>query len=377
MRLPALVFLALIAFATALFGSTAATRAGWLHLALAVGAMPLIFGAMSHFIPVLTRSRAAPAALALVPPLSLAGGALAALATGFPALHGARHAGALLALAATAALLAWSIGRRAAALGRPHPGLGWYQAALACLALGLGAILAGALWPEHAAALRRLHLHLNLLGFIGLTAVGTLAVLLPTAAGRPDPAAAARLRRDLPLALAGTGLVAAGAAWFAPLAAPGAVLWALPLARLAAGWLRGYRGEILSLHGAPPPLAAALVLFAGSLVLGALVPLAARGWIGPVDPVLAFAAGFLPPLVTGAASELLPVWLRPGARTRWHAALRRRLGRYNGIRAALFLAAGIAAGTGFSWGPPLAAATLAWFLANAVAALAEKAGRRG
>ncbi|MGA9165494.1 MAG: hypothetical protein WBZ31_13645, partial [Thiobacillus sp.] len=59
--LPAQVLLALAAFAAALLWPLHAGRAATLHLILAVGAMPLIFGAMSHFIPVLTRTRSAPA----------------------------------------------------------------------------------------------------------------------------------------------------------------------------------------------------------------------------------------------------------------------------------------------------------------------------
>jgi len=111
-------------------------------------------------------------------------------------------------------------------------------------------------------------------------------------------------------------------------------------------------------------------MFAVCLVIGALVPLAARGWIPPVEPVSAFVAGFLPPLVSGAASQLLPVWLRPAAQGARHARVRAGLGRYNGIRAVTFLVAGVAAGLGFDWGPPLAAATLVWFLAQAVSVLA-------
>lgn len=84
--LPALVFLALTAFAAALLWSPHAGRAAALHLILAVGAMPLIFGAMSHFIPVLTRTRSAPSALATVPVLALAGGALVVAALGFPGM---------------------------------------------------------------------------------------------------------------------------------------------------------------------------------------------------------------------------------------------------------------------------------------------------
>src|SRR5512139_678864 len=218
MALPALVLIALVAFAAALLGSPHAGRAATLHLVLAVGAMPLIFGAMTHFIPVLTRTRGAPAGLLALPILALAGGALVVAALGLPGMAWGRHAGAVMAATAAATLLVWSRRRRTLMLGRPHPGLAWYEAALACLACALLAILAGAVWQQQWAALRRLHLHLNTLGFIGLTAVGTLAVLLPTATSRPDPEVGPRLRRDLPWAVAGTLLVAIGAAWFAPLA---------------------------------------------------------------------------------------------------------------------------------------------------------------
>jgi hypothetical protein len=251
-------------------------------------------------------------------------------------------------------------------LGRPHPGLAWYEAALASLALALVAVLLGAIWPQQAMALRRLHLHLNTLGFIGLTAVGTLSVLLPTVTGRPDPDAGPRLRRDLPWAVAGTLLVAVGAAWFAPLAGFGGALWAIPLVRLGASWLRRYRAEILALHGAAPLLAAALAGFATSLLFGiAAVALPA------FNPTSAFVAGFLLPLVSGAASQLLPVWLRPGVQGGWHTRLRGSLGRYGGARAVLFSMSGIVAGTGHEWGLLLAAATLLWFMLQAVAALAQ------
>ncbi len=44
-------------------------------------------------------------------------------------LHGALVAG----LGATGAFLAWAIRRGRASLGKPHPGLAWYLAALGCL----------------------------------------------------------------------------------------------------------------------------------------------------------------------------------------------------------------------------------------------------
>lgn len=371
MALPALVLLAVVAFAAALLWAPHAGRAAALHLILAVGAMPLIFGAMSHFIPVLTRTRTAAAGLLGIPVLALAGGALAVGALSLPELFSGRFAGALLALAAAGALLVWSRRRRAGMVGRPHPCLAWYEAALACLALALLAILASAVWPQQTFAFYRLHLHLNTLGFVGLTAVSTLAVLLPTVAGRPDPQVGPRLRRDLPWALAGTLLVAVGSAWFGPLAWIGGVLWAVPLLRLGASWLRLYRAEILALHGAAPLLAAALAGLALSMILGAMNFIPATGVFRATQPALAFVSGFMLPLVSGAASQLLPVWLRPGVQHSWHTKLRDGLGRYGGVRAALFCLGGIAAGTGHEWGLLLGAATLIWFLLQAGAALLQ------
>lgn len=365
MRLPFWVFLALSAFATALLGGAAGGRAAALHLMLAVGAMPLIFAAMTHFIPVLTRSRAAPTGLAWAPLLALAGGVWIWGALGFPERIGGGVLGAVPASAAAIALLLWSRRRRATMLGRPHPGLAWYETALACLCLALAAILASTVWPWQAAALRLLHLHLNTLGFIGLTAIGTLAVLLPTVVGRPDPESGQWLRQALPWTAAGTVLVAAGAAWFGPLAWLGAVLWAIPLVRLGARWLRLYRAEILAMHGAAPLLAAALAGLVLSMLFGAIA------WrFAAIAPAAAFVAGFLLPLVAGAASQLLPVWLRPGVQTAWHTALRAKLGRHGGIRAALFLIAGFTAGLDAAWGLPLGAAALLWFMLQAIAALA-------
>ena len=362
--LPALVYLALVAFVAALLGLIHAGRIAALHLFLAVGAMPLIFGAMSHFIPVLTRTRAPGAKLARLPVLALAGAALAVAAFSLPGMAWGRYAGAFLAMMAAGLLLTWSRHRRAGMLGRPHPGLAWYEAALACLVCALAAILASAVWPQQWAGLRRLHLHLNTLGFIGLTAMSTLSVLLPTIAGRPDPEVGPWLRRNLPWAVAGTVLVAIGAAWFGPLAWIGAAAWAIPLGRLGTRWLRLYRAEIFALHGAAPLLAAALAGFAASMLFGAAAVLFPAS-----TPTSVFAAGFLLPLVSGAASQLLPVWLRPGVQGDWHAELRGRLGRYGGIRAVLFCLGGIAGGTGREWGLLLGAATLLWFMLQALAAL--------
>ncbi len=369
--LPVLVGLALVVFGGTLLGSPLVGRAAVVHLMLAVGAMPLIFGAMSHFIPVLTRSRTAATGLLVIPVLALAGGTLAVASFSLVGMQWGQYAGALLALIAVSTLFVWSRRRRAGMLGRPHPGLAWYDTALACLGLALLAILARAIWPQQAIALHRLHLHLNTLGFVGLTAVSTLAVLLPTVAGKPDPGVGPRLRRDLPWAAAGTLLVAIGAAWFTPLAAIGTVLYAVPLVRMAASWRRLYQREIVALHGAAPLLAAAWCGLMISLIFGSLHALPAVASSHAIAPVWSFLTGFMLPLVSGAASQLLPVWLRPGVQNDWHATLRHQLGRYGGLRALLFCSAGIAAGLGQKWGVWLGAATLIWFLLQTGAALVQ------
>lgn len=337
--------------------------AAHVHLALAAGVMPLILGAMTHFVPVLTRSAAPHGGVRLIPPLALAAGALAFYS--FTASNQAYYFAALAALAAAMAFSVWIARRAAVILGKPHPCLYWYLAAIACLILALAAVAAMALWPEQRLALKRLHLHLNTLGFIGLTAVATLQVLLPTVAGRPDPQAAARLRQDLKWALGGTLLVAIGAAWLKPLAWLGAALWAAPLVRLGKAWLALYFLEIRQSHGAAPSLAAALAGFAAALLFGALH---GSGILSTTDTAHAFILAFLFPLVTGAVSQLLPTWARPGPQTAWHARTRQRLGAGGGIRAVLFLAGGILLGLGWHGGLALSIAALTAFLLQLAAA---------
>jgi len=331
--------------------------AAHIHLALAMGVMPLILGAMTHFVPVLTRSAVPPARVQLMPMLMLATGALTVFS--FSALNQAYYVAALLALAVAAVFIGWIISRTSNPLNKPHPCLHWYLAALACLILALAAVAAMLLWPEQRLALKRLHLHLNTLGFVGLTAVATLQVLLPTAAGRFDPQAASRLRKDLKWALGGTLFIACGAAWLKPLAWLGAMLWAVPLTNLGKAWFALYINEIRRLHGAAPSLAAALAGFAAALLFGALH---AGGLLSSTNTAHAFILAFLFPLVTGAVSQLLPVWLRPGQQTAWHALTRQKLVHTGGIRGMLFLAGGVLIGLGWHNGIWLAAAALFAFL---------------
>lgn len=335
------------------------------HLALAVGVMPLILAAMLYFIPVLTRGAAAPPWAAALPAAALAAGIMAALAfergAAAPELF---VAAAAVALLAALALALWALWRADAAVGAPHPCLHWYLAALGCLGLALAATLLIHHWPGQYLAIKRLHLHLNTLGFVGLTALGTLQVLMPTAAGRPDSGTARRLRGGIAFALGGSLLAAAGSAWFAPLAWAGAALWAVPVALTAASWWTRYREPMLAWHGAPPLLGAALLGFALNLGFG--LAHGAAAFSGRHALGLFFGA-FLFPLVTGALTHLLPVWLRPGPHAAWHEAARARLGRLNGVAALVFLGAGAAGVFEPAAGAAGAAIGLAWFAVKAVA----------
>ncbi|MDD5181484.1 MAG: hypothetical protein PHT15_09530 [Gallionellaceae bacterium] len=372
--LVALVLAAVASFAAAVFLPWAfpLPPAAHIHLALAAGVMPLIFGAMTHFVPVLTRSKPSPAGIRIIPAFMLASGALAVFS--FAAANRIYYFAALLALAAAAVFSRWIISRTSNPLNKPHPCLYWYLAALACLMLALAAVAAMALWPEQRLALKRLHLHLNTLGFVGLTAIATLQVLLPTAVGRFDPQAATRLRQDLKWALGGTLLISAGAAWFMPLSWPGTLMWAVPLVRMGKAWLALYASEIKRLHGAAPSLATALAGFAVALVFGALH---AGGILSSTNTAHAFILAFLFPLVTGAASQLLAVWARPGPQTAWHVQARQRLGQAGGLRGIAFLAGGLLVGLGWRGGLLLAMAALIVFLVQIVSVTGTMFGRNG
>jgi len=374
--LPLLVVVALAAAGTAiaLNGVAAMAPAAWAHVAFALGMMPLILGAIAYFVPVLTRSGAPPPAVRLAPLAALAAGVLVvsalAAAQRFPA---AVTVAAVAALAAVSTLLIWIANRATATLGPPHPGLRWYLAACGFLAAGLMSAVAMGVWPGQYASLRLLHVHLNTLGFVGLTAIGTLQVLLPTAAGRPDPGAALRLARDLRWAAGGAALVALGAAWFKPLACVGLVLYVLPLVRLGRAWWLDFRPQILRRDGAAPSLALAALGLVALLAAGGAHGF---GWLAGRDASAAFIAAFLLPLVSGAATQLLPVWLRPGAQTTWHHSLRQDLGRWSALRAGLMVAGGLLMAVSAAAGALFAGAGLAMLVAATGLATSRTFGSR-
>ena len=327
---------ALAAFALALgLALSGAPRAAAAHAAFALGAMPLIFAAMGHFVPVLTRTGGEPSALRHLPlVMQVAGGlAVGGLAGVLPgaALRGA----ALVGLTGAGLLLGWVRQRGRRTLGRPHPGVAWYAAASGCLMLALLAILVGLAWPEVYPALRLAHLHLNTLGFIGLTALGTLQVLMPTVLGVQDPGAALRLQGHLRWALAAVGLTALAGAVPA-LAVVGGGLYGGLLGLTVVAWGRTWGCRLLRDGAAVSLLAATLGL------LGLVGHGMAHGLGGAAGgrAVAGFFALFLAPLVTGALSQLLPVWRFPGPQGTARTALRACLAAGGGARAVLFLTGG-------------------------------------
>ncbi len=357
-----LAVIALVTFivAASLFRRLPVVAAPIVHVVMAVGIMPLIFGAMIYFTPVLTRSRAPSRPVLLLPLFALVAGAMAT--AGMVKWHGLLPVAAGTAILVVATLAGWMWHRARTMLGSPHPGLYWYLFALFNLLLGLIAIFCATIWPEHWVNLKRFHLHVNLLGFVGLTAIGTLRVLVPTVAGYADPDARAQLRYGLYLAAVGTLLIGAGAAWLRWLMWPGWLLWLIPVLRFAAPLIWRWRKTVWGWHRASSLLGFAVFGFALVLLAGGLH---AVGWWSAAAIVQFFFFGFLFPLVTGAVSYLLPVWIWPARNTPAYEFAARQLAYGSVARGLLFLLAGVLALTGVTGGIWLAVVTLAVYLSQA------------
>lgn len=309
------------------------------HLAFAVGIVPLIFAAMIHFVPVLTRTGDPQTRISAVPSFAQEAGVVAVLAMQGWLPYGWVYAAAAADLFLAGFLLNWIAARARSSLGAPHPGWRWYGGALACLMLALLAMLLTAVWPAYRPNLRLFHLHLNSVGLLGLAALGTLPVLMPTALGKPDPEAAGWLRRRLWLVAGGAVVLATGTAIDWPLAAPGAALVMVASLGLVGHWVRRFGLGVMLGDGVSASLLAALTGL--MLVLGGGVAHGA-GLLQGRPGLLAWGIAFLLPLVTGALSQLLPVWRWPGPQTTARLQMRQVLAASGRWRALFFLLGGLA-----------------------------------
>lgn len=230
-----------------------------------------------------------------------------------------------LVAAATAHLVVLVRLGRGALGGRLEPIVSYYRAATAALIAGtvLGALLAtgGAGGPDRYAGLRLAHLHVTLLGWIGLPVLGTLFMLWPTVLGVRMRDRTTKVSRQV-LWLAGSGLVTAVTALALGRRWPAVAGLALYLAGVA---LAAHLLARTVRRGRPVSAAAAWTLAAATCWLAVAVaadlarlataPLAAaQTAIDALLPVLL--VGFVAQVLIGALTYLLPVVLSTGPRDR-------------------------------------------------------------
>ncbi|MCK8438687.1 multicopper oxidase domain-containing protein [Streptomyces sp. D2-8] len=258
-------------------------------------------------------------------------GVLTGVWADLPVLTGA---GCVLLVTAVGAHLVVLVRMGGGALGgRLAPIADYYRAAAAALIVGavLGWLLAtGKAGPGHYTGLKLAHVHVTLLGWIGLPVLGTLFMLWPTVLGVRMAENTTRLARRV-LALTGGGLltaVAGLAAGWRPAAVLGIAGYAAGVAVAAQLFARTVRRRPAISAAAAWMLAAA----AGWLVVGVvvdLVLLAARPLaeiqddIRSLVPVLLL--GLVAQVLVGALTYLLPIVLAGGPKER--AALRAVLER--------------------------------------------------
>ncbi|ABK45937.1 conserved hypothetical protein [Magnetococcus marinus MC-1] len=336
--------------------------AGWLpsearsHVVVGAAILPLILANILYFSATLTRSSQPPASLWGWPLLGLLAGLVVIAALSLDRRWALL--GAVMAMVAVLGTLNWIRQRRKQCLGDPHPGLRWYEGALVSLLLGLVAISGGLLMPDYWAPLRSMHLHLNLIGFVGMTAISTMQVLLPTAAKFQDTDVVRRLHQHAIWAMGGSLAFAVGAAGLHLFYLLGLGLWLRPLgAWILSLW--GFRDKIYGGGGATWPLLAALAGFMIMMFAGLLVAL---GWLSAQNTLPLFFIGFLFPLLTGALTQLLPLWWWPGLETPLRSEARSAIELGSPGRAAVYLVCGVGAALGYGWAAPLAAAAVAQFL---------------
>jgi len=333
------------------------------HIIFAVGVVPLIFCAMIHFLPVLARSKSPGKFIHMLPVLALIGGVLLTSYLMFPQKISLGHyLGAAITIVAVGCLGIWTFQVRAKAIDAPHPCLNWYLASMGCLFIALCAILLEYLIPASRGELRLVHIHLNTLGFIGIAALATLQVLLPTIAKRFDPVVATRMHNQLKWVVSGTMVIAFSAAWMPNFAWIGVLLLAMPLLGILKSWSKLYLKEIFKVNDTASALAVALCGYATALAVGT-----AHAYSHPdLNPVAIFIISFLMPLVTGAVSYLLPLWVQPGKQMVWHQKAQKHLGFAGGLRALILLVGGVGVSLGYEMGWYLAIFVIGAFFLQAL-----------
>ena len=293
------------------------------HAALVGGVAQIMLGAILAFIsPLLTtggsRSTSHPVLFA-----AMNGGALGMVA-GFAArdylLVGI--AGSIILLV-FASVFADVVRSSRASLISPPLNIWFYGIALAALffGLGIGEAIALRWWPLTGIGQGRLaHIHLNLLGFVTLTIVGTMHQLFPTVLNRPlhSPRLA---RWTFWLFPGGIGLLVAGftlshvvlqiCAGFVLLAGSGLYGYNM---------LRTWSGAVDSRSTASDHLLMATFFLVMSIVAGLLVAINVL-WTPPAVPfgtlhLVAYThlalVGFILQTIMGALSHLLPITLAAG-----------------------------------------------------------------
>jgi nitrite reductase (NO-forming) len=298
---------------------------GWLalHLVLLGAATNAIVVWSEHFAAALLRAAPVGERAATIRALALNLGIVATLA-GVPAGRTAlAAAGAVLAGVVVLVHAVGLASRIARALPARLSGTVWFYVAAAAALLagmGLGLWLAGGVAGSADAhlALRLAHVHLNVLGWVGLAVVGTQFTLWPTVLRtHMVPGLEAAVRRSLPPLAAGVAVAAAGlAVQQRALALAGLAAYAAGLAVALVPFARTARRRA-------PRTAAAWMLGAGMVwlvvaVLADLGALAASARVAELDARLArlvpaVAAGFALQTLTGALTYLLPVVFGRGA----------------------------------------------------------------
>ena len=202
---------------------------------------------------------------------------------------------------------------------RFRPLVRYYVAAAACLPVGagLGALLARGLADPVHDRVALAHVAVNVLGWMGLTVVGTLVTLWPTMLRTRIAEGAERAaRRALPLLLGAIVVTAAGAlAGLTLLAAAGVLGYLGGLALVGQAFVTTARARPPASYPTWSVLAAAVWLTA-SLITLVVVVASAPSWsvVGPRLDALAvpLAVGFGAQVLLGALSYLIPVVLGGG-----------------------------------------------------------------